>query len=183
MFVNNIDVTAHCTFTGGATDGTIALDYATYGALADGTYRVVVNGTCSLDGSTLSDTVTFTRETPPVADFTADVTGGIAPLTVQFTDLSSEDPTGWAWYFGDENFANPWAQMTNRLGQRYAHTSVALPDGSIVLMGGYNTSGILVNDVWRSTDNGATWTQMTASAGWSARSFTPAWHFLTAALY
>ena len=27
------------------------------------------------------------------------------------------------------------------------------------------------NDVWRSTDNGATWKQMTANAGWSARSF------------
>ena len=27
-----------------------------------------------------------------------------------------------------------------------------------------------MNDVWRSTDNGATWTQMNASAGWSTRS-------------
>ena len=25
------------------------------------------------------------------------------------------------------------------------------------------------NDVWRSTDNGATWTQVNASAGWTAR--------------
>ncbi len=47
-------------------------------------------------------------------------------------------------------------------------TSVAMPDGSIVLMGGHDNNGT-ENDVWRSTDNGATWTQVTASAGWSAR--------------
>jgi PKD repeat protein len=43
-----------------------------------------------------------------------------------------------------------------------------MPDGSIVLMGGRG-SGSRLNDVWRSTDNGASWTQMTANAGWSPR--------------
>ena len=37
----------------------------------------------------------------PVADFTASPLGGIAPLRVQFTDLSSGAPTSWAWDFGD----------------------------------------------------------------------------------
>ncbi|MDO9323690.1 MAG: hypothetical protein Q7T80_01905, partial [Methanoregula sp.] len=31
------------------------------------------------------------------------------------------------------------------------------------------TPGVLKNDVWQSTDNGATWTQITSSPGWSAR--------------
>lgn len=35
------------------------------------------------------------------ADFTADVTGGCASLTVQFTDQSLCDPTTWFWEFGD----------------------------------------------------------------------------------
>ncbi len=36
------------------------------------------------------------------ADFTADVTSGVAPLTVQFSDLSMvAAPTSWAWDFGD----------------------------------------------------------------------------------
>jgi PKD repeat protein len=35
----------------------------------------------------------------PVADFSADVTSGAAPLTVQFTDLSTNSPTSWAWDF------------------------------------------------------------------------------------
>ncbi|HIJ65579.1 MAG TPA: PKD domain-containing protein, partial [Candidatus Hydrogenedentes bacterium] len=39
--------------------------------------------------------------TAPVAAFAADVTSGVAPLTVQFTDLSTNSPTEWSWTFGD----------------------------------------------------------------------------------
>jgi len=39
--------------------------------------------------------------TPPVAAFSADVTSGEAPLTVTFTDASTNTPTSWAWDFGD----------------------------------------------------------------------------------
>ena len=35
------------------------------------------------------------------AKFKADKTEGIAPLTVQFTDLSTGSPSSWKWYFGD----------------------------------------------------------------------------------
>jgi len=38
---------------------------------------------------------------PPVANFSVTVTGGDAPLTVQFTDESTGDPTSWFWDFGD----------------------------------------------------------------------------------
>lgn len=37
----------------------------------------------------------------PVADFSATPLSGAAPLTVDFTDLSSNSPTGWNWTFGD----------------------------------------------------------------------------------
>ena len=37
----------------------------------------------------------------PVANFSTDVTIGRASLTVQFTDLSTGDPTVWSWDFGD----------------------------------------------------------------------------------
>ena len=47
-------------------------------------------------------------------------------------------------------------------------TSVVLPDGSIVLMGGGDGGGYK-NDVWRSTDQGATWAQMTSNADWTGR--------------
>jgi len=108
----------------------------------------------------------------PVANFVGTPTSGIAPHTVSFTDISSNSPTGWAWYFGDENYTAPWTRVTASAGWtgRGEHSSVAMPDGSIVLLGGItDISPFIMNDTWRSTDNGATWTRVTASAGWLAR--------------
>jgi PKD repeat protein len=42
-------------------------------------------------------------ETPEmIAEITADVTEGQPPLTVQFYDISTGNPTGWEWSFGDD---------------------------------------------------------------------------------
>jgi PKD repeat protein len=38
---------------------------------------------------------------PPVANFSGSPTSGPAPLSVQFTDLSTNAPTSWSWTFGD----------------------------------------------------------------------------------
>jgi len=38
---------------------------------------------------------------PPVADFSGNPTNGVVPLTVYFTDLSTNNPTSWSWDFGD----------------------------------------------------------------------------------
>jgi Zn-dependent metalloprotease len=45
--------------------------------------------------------ITVTCPVAPVADFSAAPTSGGAPLTVNFTDLSSNSPTSWSWNFGD----------------------------------------------------------------------------------
>ncbi|MCQ8893833.1 MAG: DUF2341 domain-containing protein, partial [Methanolinea sp.] len=37
----------------------------------------------------------------PIAEFKATPATGVAPLSVQFTDLSSNSPTAWQWNFGD----------------------------------------------------------------------------------
>jgi hypothetical protein len=62
-----------------------------------------------------------------------------------------------------------WVQMTAYAGwtARHSHSSVVMPDGSIILMGGYD--GGDTNDVWRSRDYGATWTRVNADAGWGKR--------------
>ena len=106
----------------------------------------------------------------PVARFTTNINSGYAPQAVKFMDQSTDNPIGWAWYFGDETFTAPWTLVNASAGwsARFYHSSVAMPDGSIVLMGGEGSVGYK-NDVWRSTDNGVTWTLMNASAGWSAR--------------
>ncbi|MFW6302534.1 MAG: PKD domain-containing protein, partial [Bacteroidales bacterium] len=74
---------------------------ATATDLCAGTYCVtVINGY----GCTAIGCETVTSTTPaPVADFEADTTEACVSLTVQFTDLSVNDPTSWEWDFGDGN--------------------------------------------------------------------------------
>ena len=69
------------------------------------------------------------------------------------------------------NNGTTWVQMNaeSEWDARYGHSTVALPDGSILLMSGYCQNGGWVNDVWRSTDNGATWYQVTPHAEWTGR--------------
>jgi len=43
--------------------------------------------------------------TPPIANFTANKTEGTTPLTVKFTDTSTNSPTGWKWNFGDDQIS------------------------------------------------------------------------------
>jgi len=44
--------------------------------------------------------------TPPVANFVAYPTSGVAPVTVYFNDTSTGSPTGWLWDFGDIGAGN-----------------------------------------------------------------------------
>jgi PKD repeat protein len=67
--------------------------------------------------------------------------------------------------WSQKTVAAPW------LGRAGART-VVLSNGTIVIMGGtyYSTGSVFLNDVWATTDNGATWTLMNSSPGWSPRS-------------
>ncbi len=69
-----------------------------------GTYSI--NLTVANPGGTSSklkeNQVTVTAPSvAPVAAFTASPTSGTAPLSVQFTDQSTNSPTSWSWTFGD----------------------------------------------------------------------------------
>ena len=85
--------------------------------------------------------------------------------------LTSEYPNGCNDVWRSTDNGKTWTEMTASAEwpPRYGHSSVALPDGSIVLMGGRGEGGGAKNDVWRSTDNGATWTRVAADAGWLPR--------------
>lgn len=50
---------------------------------------------------TQTATATITVHAPVIADFSSDVTEGVAPLTIHFKDLSTGNPTKWTWSFGD----------------------------------------------------------------------------------
>lgn len=68
---------------------------------AEGNYTVTLTGQneCGETSSTQGITVLL----PPTADFSANVTEGCAPLTVQFTDTSSPNTTQWSWTFPGGN--------------------------------------------------------------------------------
>jgi len=52
-------------------------------------------------GSHSFEIETSTPNPPPVAQFSANPTSGQVPLTVLFTDQSTNTPTSWLWNFGD----------------------------------------------------------------------------------
>ncbi|WP_292469391.1 PKD domain-containing protein [Methanolobus sp.] len=136
-----------------------------------GTYNVSLNASNSV-GSNVSTQLSYiTVADVPVANFTSNVSSGSFSLPVAFTDLSTNNPVGWAWYFGDEDLSGAWTELNSSSGwsERSSHSSVVLPDGSIVVMGGTSDGSNALNDTWRSTDNGSTWTLMNASSGWEAR--------------
>jgi PKD repeat protein len=64
-------------------------------------------------GNTGTAEVTGNVLQSPVAMFTANVTQGTAPLSVEFRDLSTNHPVSWQWDFGDG---------TNSTGQNPTHT-------------------------------------------------------------
>lgn len=68
-----------------------------------GTYTITFECSNSegSDSTEEEDYITVIASSGPSASFSASKTSGTAPLTIQFTDTSSGDPTAWYWTFGD----------------------------------------------------------------------------------
>ncbi len=83
------------------------------------------------------------NEAQPVAAFTADTTGGIAPLTVQFADSSTGTITEWSWDFGDgETSSEQNPEHTYTVADTFSVSlSVSGPGGSDTCV---NTNYIIV---------------------------------------
>ncbi|AAM06600.1 PKD domain-containing protein [Methanosarcina acetivorans] len=87
----------------GIIDSTAESPIVTYGTI--GTFSValtVYNGT-DADSTTKYNYITITSGGPGClgCEFSANVTTGQYPLTVQFADLSTGSPDEWSWNFGD----------------------------------------------------------------------------------
>ncbi|HHB79552.1 MAG TPA: PKD domain-containing protein, partial [Saprospiraceae bacterium] len=68
----------------------------TFAGAGNYSVQLIAINDCGQD--TVSQLVTILDQ-PIIAGFTADVTSGCAPLTVQFTDMSTNNPVAWAWSF------------------------------------------------------------------------------------
>jgi PGF-pre-PGF domain-containing protein len=66
-----------------------------------GTYTVSLTATNATGSDTITRTAYISVVIPPVASFSGTPTSGTAPLSVTFTDASTNTPTSWSWDFGD----------------------------------------------------------------------------------
>ncbi len=115
---------------------TSTLENPSHTYTAPGTYTVglTVTGPGGVDSTTQVDYVTVV-EPPPVAQFSGSPRTGVAPFTVNFTDFSAGNVTGWSWSFGDggtSNLQNP----------SYTYTSAGTYTVSLTVSsaGGSNTA-------------------------------------------
>jgi len=83
--------------------GTSGAQHPSHEYTSGGDYTVSLEACNSVgcDTETKPGYISVTEPQLPVADFVGDPTSGNAPLTVDFTDLSTNDPTSWSWTFGD----------------------------------------------------------------------------------
>jgi thermitase len=88
-------------------------------------------------GGRLNASTAVMAAQPPVADFIGIPRTGPAPLTVAFTDLSTNSPTSWNWTFGDGSIVNATARNP-------VHTYVSRGNFTVVLnvtgLGGFNST-------------------------------------------
>jgi len=89
------------TFSGGTPSNSTAQNpTVTYNTA--GTYSVVLTASNAVGSNTMTKTAFITVNyvvVTPIADFTANTTSIFEGESIQFTDLSANDPTSWSWTF------------------------------------------------------------------------------------
>lgn len=105
-------------------------------------------------------TMDLAINTPPTANFSMNRTSGYVPIVVQFSDLSTGNPTSWSWDFGDgyrSSLQNP-VHTYSAPGVYTVHLTVQNPIDrdehekknclSILLKGDLNQNGVVdIGDV------------------------------------
>ena len=107
----------------GVTDYTGTIPTASYTYAAAGTYTVklTVTGPGGSDNEVKTNYITVTAPVKPVAAFIGTPTSGYAPLTVQFTDQSTNTPTSWKWEY--KKGSGSWTQFSTAQNPAYTFTA------------------------------------------------------------
>ena len=87
-----------------------------YTSVGSKTVSLTATNAQGSDNETKTNYITVTAGQPPVAQFVGNPTSGTVPLTVNFTDQSTNNPTSWSWNFGDSGTStaqNPSHQYTS----------------------------------------------------------------------
>lgn len=108
---NPADITVGTALSGTQLDATSSVPGSFSYTPSAGTVLSVGNNQALQTTLTPTDSANYTTSTatvhinvlqiPPVASFSGSPTSGTAPLTVSFTDSSSNSPTAWQWSWGD----------------------------------------------------------------------------------
>jgi PKD repeat protein len=108
----------------GVTDYTSAAPSASWTYSTAGTYTVklTVTGSGGSDDEVKPNYITVTAPVKPVAAFSATPTSGYAPLTVQFTDESANNPTSWKWEY-KKSGTTTWVQFSTAQHPSFTFTA------------------------------------------------------------
>jgi PKD repeat protein len=116
-------------------DGTYSeLQNPTHSYTTIGTYTVTLTSTImGIDCSkTRTGYILAGYEAIPDVSFSANITEGASPFAVQFTDLSTQNPTAWNWSFGGDGYSdeqNPVHTFTTP-GSYFVNLTATNPIGS-----------------------------------------------------
>ncbi|RKZ18878.1 hypothetical protein DRQ50_03265 [bacterium] len=107
-------------------------------------------------------------ENPPVAAFTGSPTSGVMPLAVNFTDQSTESPTGWSWTFGDGGTSS---------AQNPSHSYTSAGDYTVILTASnaFGSDGETKTNYITVTDPGDTYASLPYSTGFESGSLDQYW--------
>jgi len=75
----------------------------TYNSTGNYTVALTATNAQGNNTNTKNNYISVTSGSAPVADFSGTPTSGNAPLSVTFTDSSTNTPTSWSWTFGDSS--------------------------------------------------------------------------------
>ncbi|MBU0982367.1 MAG: PKD domain-containing protein [candidate division Zixibacteria bacterium] len=139
---------------------------------AAGTYTVVLTATNSCGNDVFTRTNYITVTTPPcyapVAAFVGSPTSGDFPLTVNFTDNSTNSPTSWSWTFGDGGTST---------AQNPSHTYTAAGTYTVTLTAtnACGSDGETKTGYITVTEPTGTWANLPYSTGFETGAFDQYW--------